>query len=379
MNARTASLGRTALVVGLLGLGASGAAAAAFGIRAFFSAYLVAFVIWLGVAFGALGFELIHALAGGRWGRFARRSLHAAMSTLPIFAVFFVPLALCAKEVYPWADAGRVATDAVLQHKSGYLNVPFFIARAVAYFAVWTLIAVVLYRRSVKRGPAAGSSRAMRVIAGPGVVASALCMTFATIDWLMSLEPHWFSTMFGLLIIAGSMLSGVAFQLLAITQLARRAGAEVERDPLHDLGNLMLVFVMVWAYFSFSQYLIIYAGNTAEDIPWYLRRSEGLWQTLALGLILLHFCVPFVVLLSRRSKRSPQIIAIVALCMLVMRVVEVFWFVAPNFYAATFEPSMLTVIPTVLGIGGVWLFFFLRRYEAPELVAEARLAEEASA
>jgi len=254
-----------------------------------------------------------------------------------------------------------VQHDELLRHKAIFLNTPFFALRAAIYFAVWSGLALALYRRAVRRAGREGSSRGMRILAGPGIVACGLTMTFAAIDWLMSLDPHWTSTMFGLLVIVGALLSGMAFTILIVTS------AEEEREipigALHDLGNLMLVFVLIWAYFSFSQYLIIYAGNMAEETPWYVHRTEGGWQHLALGLIVLHFAVPFVVLLSRRTKRTPKVVRVVALGVLAMRLVELFWFAAPNFYGHHLHVHWMDITAPI-GLGGIWLYYFSRRMAA---------------
>jgi hypothetical protein len=307
---------------------------------------------------------MLHVLTGGGWGQLARRPLHAASSTMPLCAALFAPLFFGLPKLYPWARPEAVAADALLQHKAPYLNAPFFVARAGLYFAVWSVIALVLFRQARVRKAGVGK----KVVAGPGILASALTMTFAAIDWVMSLDPHWYSTMFGALMIVGSLLCGMAFSIVAVVTEAGEG--EVPRDRLHDLGNLLLVFVMLWAYLSFSQYLIIYAGNMAEDVPFYVHRTEGGWQEIALALIVLHFAAPFTVLITRRTKRSPRALRAVALGILAMHLVEIFWFIAPNSTGGKLRVGLLDVAAP-LGVGGVWALWFMRRLRAFSTPARA--------
>jgi hypothetical protein len=364
---------KTALMVGAAGLVVCVLGALISGVDQLLHSYLVGVLFWVGISFGCLGIQMIHVLSGGAWGVLARRPLFAASATMPLCALLFAPLLVGLAHLYPWARPEVMAHDALLQHKAAYLNAPFFVGRAAVYFAVWSALALALYRRGARRGDRERASRSMRVIAGPGILAAGLTMTFATIDWLMSLDPHWTSTMFGLLVIVGSMLSGMAFTIVAVTSGWWRPPAattppndaepELPIGALHDLGNLMLVFVLVWAYFSFSQYLIIYAGNLAEETPWYIHRTEGGWQHVSLALIVLHFAVPFAVLLTRRTKRSPKALRVVALGILAMRLVELFWFVAPNFYGHHLRVHFLDVAAPI-GVGGLWLFWFSRKRAA---------------
>ena len=357
-------LSRRALFVGVGALLLCGVGVATSGKDQFFQSYLIGFTFWFGIAMGCLGLQMIHALTGGRWGVAIRRQMYAASTTLPALGVLFVPLLFGLEALYPWARP-EAATDTIIQHKAIYLNEPFFIGRAVALFVIWSTLALWLYRRSVRRGLHKSPSRRMRIISGPGLLICAITVTVAAIDWLMSLDPHWFSTMFGAIVMAGAMLSGMAFVVVMLIVDAKRRGVAVPIDPLHALGNLLLVFVMIWGYFAYSQYLIIYAGNMAEDAPWYVHRSELGWQYMSLVVILLHFAVPFMILLSRRSKRSPKVVGSVAAAVLLMRLVESFWVAAPNFN------HHLTVhwldVVTPIAIGGLWLAYFFHRFGRPEL------------
>lgn len=367
---------KTALIAGGIGLAAT-LAGAALNTTQFFRSYLFGFLVWFGVAFGCLAIQMIHALSGGRWGALLRRPLYAASTTIPALFVLFLPILAGVTKLYPWAVHGAAEHDALLRHKAPYLNVPFFIARAALCFAVWSLLAMVLYRRAARRvqqsKQAEGKdltepSGAMRRLAAPGLVAGVLTISIAAIDWVMSLDPHWFSTLFGFLLFAGQMLSALAFVVVILRAHADSEGLDLNIDALHDVGNFLLVAVMLWAYLSFSQYLIIYAGNMAEDVPFYVHRQEGGYKRIAQALIVLHFIAPFLILLSRRTKRSPRVLALLALFLFAMRFVETYWMVMPNFNAHALTLHWMDVAAPV-GIGGVWLWVFLRRFDRSEVVS----------
>ena len=344
---------RNCLLVGIAGLAACAAGAAA-NPAAFFRAYLVAYLFWLGIALGCMAIVLIHYLTGGAWGLVIRRVLESGTRTLPLLALAFLPLAFGLRELYEWARPEVVAADALLRHKSTYLNPPFFLVRAAIYLAAWIAVAAVLRRWSPED---AAPPRRLRVLAGPGLAVYGLTMTFAAIDWVMSLEPHWFSTVYGMMFATGQVLAGFAFVIAVTTLLARRAPLAGLVAPNHftDLGNLLLAFVMLWAYLAFAQYLLIWAGNLPEEIPWYLRRQQGGWAAVAVALILFHFAVPFALLLSRAVKRHALLF--VAAGILCMRYVDLFWLVVPDL-----EPHGLSLhwmdVAAPVGLGGVWLATF---------------------
>lgn len=361
----TERLSKSALVVGVIGLVAC---AVGFGVSKdqFFRSYLLGYVYWFGIAFGCLGIQMIHALTGGRWGMGIRRPMFAAAVTLPVLALLFVPLLFGLDSLYQWADPAIVEGDHILQHKAAYLNTPGFIGRALFCFATWSGLAMLLYKRSLQRGLERTPNAKMRVLSGPGLLFCALTMTMASVDWLMSLDPHWFSTMFGVIVIVGQLLSGMAFVIAVVLFDAKQRKDAMSRDHLQDLGNLLLVFTMLWAYVSFSQYLIIYAGNMAEDVTWYADRSGGGWQYMSLTLIILHFAVPFLILVSRRSKRSSSVMGVLVCAILVMRLVENYWVIAPNFHHHSITAHVLDLAAPI-GVGGVWLFWFLKRLGRKEL------------
>jgi hypothetical protein len=360
---------RISLVVGL-----AGAAACAVGAVArpdqFFRSYLWAYSFWVGIPLGCLAIVMLQHLTGGRWGLSLRRLLEAGTRTLPLLAVLFLPILFGMRSLYVWARPEVVATDELLQHKSLYLNGPFFTVRTVVYFALWMGLAGLLNRwsRQQDQVPSEALSRRLQALSGPGVVLYVLTMTFASVDWLMSLEPHWYSTIYGGLLVTGQALVAMSFCItLAILLMPHRPMSDVlTAERLHDMGKLLLAFVMVWAYFAFSQFLIIWAGNLPEEIPYYLRRLQGGWQWLGLLLIGAQFVLPFLLLLSRDRKRDPRRLARVALFLIATRIVDMYWLTAPAFSEALSVHWLDAA--TVAGIGGLWLATFLWQVERRPLL-----------
>src|SRR5204862_4150227 len=282
----------------------------------FLQSYLMAYMLCLGVTLGCLALGMVHQLSGGAWGVLIRRPIGAATRVLPALTLLFLPIVFGMNRLYVWTDAALVARDAALQHKHLYLNTPFFLVRAAVYFAVWNRIAYCLNAWSLEQDRTADPrfARKMQLTSAGGLLAYGLTITFASFDWLMSLEPHWFSTMYGVLIIGGQGLSALAFLIAILVWLSRRPPLDriVAPAHFHDLGNLMLAFVMLWAYFAFSQYLIIYSGNLPEEITWYTRRLFTGWRVIGIALVAFHFALPFLILLSRAVKRNPQLLVKVA-------------------------------------------------------------------
>ncbi len=332
--------------------------------------YLVAFLFWSGIPLGSLAILMLQHITGGAWGAALRRILEASTRTFPLVAVFFLPVLFGAGHLYEWTHDEAVAADAVLQHKRIYLNLPFFAARAGVYFAIWISLAHFLSRWSREQdGGDLTVQRRMENISRGGMLLFTMTMTFASVDWAMSLEPHWFSTIYGILFIGGQILSALAFAIPVASLLAsqRAVGAIISPDRFHDLGKLLLAFVMVWAYFSFSQFLIIWSANLPEETPWYLRRLHSGWQWAAVALIVFHFALPFVLLLSRSLKRSRQWLMAVAMIVLGMRVVDLSWLILPAFERPQ-SPILVTDVLAFVGVGGVWMFFFVRQLRSRPLL-----------
>jgi len=349
------------LAVGIAGLGLC-AIGGAFARDQFFRSYLIAYLFWLGVALGCLPIVMLYHLTGGAWGSVIRRLLESGTRTLPLMALLFLPLFAGLRRLYEWARPEQVAIDVTLVHKTPYLNVPFFVVRVFIYFAAWIVFAFYLDKWSSEqdRSGEISISRRFQLLSGPGLVMYGLTVTFASIDWAMSLEAHWFSTIYGMLFMVGQVLAAFAFVIPALAIMATRKPMADVLSPGHfnDLGNLMLTFIMLWAYVSFSQFLIIWSGNLAEEIPWYLRRMQNGWEWVALLLLLFHFFVPFLLLLSRAAKQRMQVLSIIAVAVLFMRLVDVYWLVDPAFYPSGPVVHWLDVAATA-GVGGVWISAFL--------------------
>ena len=360
-RAEAARIGRGATLVGVLGL--LGCLLGAFlSAGAFFEAYLFAYVFWLGLALGCVALAMAHHLVGGVWGFILRRVLEAGAMTVPLMAALFVPLLFGLHHLYRWTQDDALAASAVLRHKRPYLNIPFFTARAIGYFAIWTALAWFLNRWSRQHdrtGDPALLERLKRLSAG-GLILYVITTFFAGIDWLVSLEPDWYSTVFGFLVIAAQVLATFAFAILVVILLANRPpfAAVLTTQRLNDLGGLLLTATMLWAYMAFSQFLIIWAGNLPTENRWYIHRTTGGWRWLTIALIVLHFALPFVVLLFHRVRSSRRPLAAVAVLLLAMQLIYNFWLVSPSLNNAGIVFRPLDFLAP-LGIGGLWLGTFL--------------------
>jgi hypothetical protein len=347
-----------------------------------FRAWLVAYLLFLSIALGSLALVMIQHLTGGSWGVF-RRILEASSRTIPLLALLFVPVLLGMYSLYPWTHADHVAADRILQEKSLYLNTPFFIVRAVIYFGAWTLMALLLNRWShMQDAGDAGVNVSLQRLSGGGLVVYALTVTAAGVDWIMSLNPHWFSTLFGFLIMGGQGLAALAFTIVVASFLVQREPMVGLLKPshFHDLGKLSLAFVMLWAYFNFSQYMLTYSANLLEGIPYMIARTSHGWQYLAIFLVVFHFAVPFALLLSRDLKRAPSRLVVVAIWLLVVRYADLYMMVTPEF-APTGENLHLLGehggnifvhwldLAAPLAIGGLWLWVFFSELRQRPLLA----------
>jgi hypothetical protein len=337
----------------------------------FFHAYLTAYLFWAGIALGCLAILMLHHLVSGRWGFVIQRLLESAATTLPVLALLFVPLLFGLRELYLWALPEAVAAQAILRHRQPYLNGPFFFGRLVVYFIVWIGLAFLLSKWSLEqdRTAAPDLTRRLRRLSGPGLILYGVTVTFAAFDWVMTLGPQWHSTIFGAVFMVGQGLAALCFIVVVSSWLAKRGplGAVISPGHFHDLGNLILTFVMLWAYMAFSQYLIIWSGNLPDEIPWYVSRMAGGWLWVAMFLIAFHFAVPFLLLLSRATKRRAEILVGVAVGLLCMRLVDLFFIVVPAFHPAGISIHWMDLLAPV-GIGGIWLWAFLGRLQGKSLL-----------
>jgi hypothetical protein len=341
----------------------------------FFAAYLVGYLFWLGIVLGSLGLAMLHHLVGGSWGLVIRRPLEAGAATVPLMALLFVPVALGMPVLYPWARPG--AAEHVSAHlRTAYLNEPLFLARAAGYFSVWTALGLMLAGWSRLQDHTADHrpSRRLQQMSGPGTVILFAASTFAAVDWVMSLEAPWTSTIFGAMLITGEAMATFAAMIVVTAFLStEKPMSEIATpDRLNDLGNLQLAFVMLWAYMSFCQYLIVWSGNLTEEIPWYLKRTRGGWEWVALALVVCQFFLPFFLLLIRENKRHSRSLLGVCVLILLLHWVDLIWLVCPASAEAA-SPRIpwaeigLSAV-TLLGVGGIWVAAFLARLKRLPLV-----------
>jgi hypothetical protein len=354
------ALQRLPLVAGVIGaLGIAGLLALGSGQpQQMLAAWLVAFLFFLSLALGALYLVLILYSVQAGWGIVVRRLGEICASTIPLFALLFVPILLGLRSLYPWTVPGAADHDPLLRWKAPYLNPTFFLARAGLYFAIWSILALV-WARASRRQDATGDlaiSERLRRFSGPALLLLALSQTFASFDWIMSLTPDWYSTIFGVYFFAGAFVSASAL-LSVIVVLLRGAGLlqdVIGVGHLHDLGKMVFAFSCFWAYIAFSQFFLIWYGNIPEETVWYRARLEGSWQAASAILAVGHFIVPFFFFMGRTMKRRPFTLAIGASWVLLMHLLDIHWLVMPTVRKGVAWPSPLEIV-AVLGVGGLFV------------------------
>lgn len=336
--------------------------------------YLFAYVFWVSIPLGCLAILMMHHLTGGWWGYPIRRLLEAGTRTFVAMAVLFLPVLFELGRLYPWdgwSNSGELAHDPSLTFKLRYLTPRFFTLRTVVYFVIWLLLAYFLTKWSDEQD-ATGDPRlesSFEVLSGPGLILWGLAVTYSSVDWVMSLEPLWFSTIYGMIFMIVEALIAMSFVIFVLRRLAAQEPVFKAVTPaqFNDLGNLMLAFVMLWAYLGFSQFLIIWAGNIKDEIPWYMSRAFGGWGVVAAVLIALHFAVPFLLLLQRGMKRRLQALSVVAGIMILLSLVDVYWLVAPAYQKGGPQFQWLDLC-AVIGIGGIWLAVFFAKLKSRPLL-----------
>jgi hypothetical protein len=369
----------------------------------FYRSYLIAFAYWLGISLGCLALAMLYQLVGGLWGLVTRRVFEAGAGTVVLLAIAFVPLVFGLQDLYIWshlppsefwatqisrlglADAYQslypiaIAGDAKLLHKSVYLNTPFVLIRAVLYFAVWIALTLVFSRWSPIRQQSEDrhAPAAMRLSAAAGIVLVGLTFTFASVDWLMSLDAHWYSSIYAFMLAAGGAVGAMSLIIVILAQAARHSELAELIPPgaFNDLGSLLLAFLMLWAYMSFSQFLIIWSGDLPVEISWYITRLGNGWKWIGLLIVLLHFVLPFFLLLSKDRKRSPLGLGMVAAGLLVMHYVDWYWVIAPSYGDGGLRIHWLDAA-ALFGIGGLWLALFAMRLKRRPWLADIELAAE---
>jgi hypothetical protein len=357
LRSRTIAVGAIGLVLSAVGYAMKG--------EAIWQSYLIAYYFWIGLTIGSMAVLMVQYLSGGAWGLVGRRIFEAGTRTLPLMAVLFIPIALKMTTLYSWARP-EALHDEGIQTKALYLNPKFFVLRAVLYFVIWGIFIFLLNKWSREQdtqptqlpGPL---DRRSRVLSGPGLVVYVLTITFMSVDWVMSLDPHWSSTIFGVLTLGGQGLSTLAFTLIVLSAFVkhRPLAGVVSTENIHDLAKLMFAFVLLWAYFSVSQLIIIWSGNLPEEIPFYLERLNGPWAPISILVLIGQFVLPFLLLLSRGLKQDPMKVRWIALLIIVMRIVDITWTIAPVFRHEGSTLSWLDFAVTA-AMGGLWLTYFWR-------------------
>jgi hypothetical protein len=352
-----------ALFAGLVG--AAGLVIAGFlNFQEFLRGYLIAYIYVLGLSLGGMALLMTGHLTGGNWWMLGRRIFEAAVRCIPLLAILFLPILLGAKQLYAWMTMNP-AYDKILSEKVWWLNYHGWTIRAIIYFVIWIALAFFLTRLSWQQDESDSPNiwRRMKVISGIGILLWAWTITFAVVDWGMSLDPHWYSTIYGMIFMIGEALSMMAFTIIMLSVLSKYSPMDevVRPDRLHDVGKLLLAFTMVWAYFSFSQWLIIWMGNLPDEISWFLHRITSGWGYVALLLIFVQFALPFALLLSRDLKRNPKKLIPIALIVILGRWIDLYWYVVPNSLPGQTPPSLhfhWSYIFAVLGLGGIWVAAF---------------------
>lgn len=353
---------------------------AIFGLEQFFESYLYGFLFWLGVALGCLILLLLQNIAGGPWGAMIRRPLEAGVMVIPVMALFFIPVLAGMGYLYEWTDPEVLAANPVIAAKTLYLNVPFFIVRALLYFSVWIGTAWLLVRWSKQQDQQDNPKLAerMRSFSAPGLIFFILTMTFAAFDWGMSLTPDWFSGMYGVIFMIGQAISAVALMIIIVTLFGHFEPLSNVANPkrVQDLGNFLMAFTMFWAYVSVSQLIIIWSNNLPETNTWYVIRLNGFWGWIGAILLLFHFATPFLILFSRWVKRKVRALVVIACWMLIMRLLDIFWILVPTFERDI--PFSLLDVAVVVGIGGIWLAVFIAQLKNKPLLPlhDPRLAAD---
>ncbi|MGA8598996.1 MAG: hypothetical protein WB676_30130 [Bryobacteraceae bacterium] len=325
----------------------------------FFHSYLMGYLFWLGLTLGSMGIVMLQYLTAGAWGIMTRRTLESASRTLPLCVLLFIPIAVGMPWLYDWAHSDLVRNEYVLRHRYIYMNPAMFIVRAIIYFVIWGIFMYFLNKWSAEQDEKGGFETRLARLSAPGLLIYVFTITFAAVDWAESLENNWFSTIWGFLFVAREGLASFAFVIIAMTLLSRREPLASRFKPahLHDLGKLLLVFVMLWAYFEFSQLVIIWSGNLTDEIPWYLHRFATSWGWLGVLLIVFEFIVPFLMLLSRPLKRNAMALCCVVGIIIVMRWVDLMWIVMPEYYQRGFRLTWMDFsVPA--SIGCFWIAVF---------------------
>lgn len=354
--------GRIPLIIGIIAVILS---AAGYFIDSgqFFHSYLIAFIFWCTIGLGGLFFVMIHYLTNATWSLVLRRIGENIMALLPLMAIFAIPILFGLGDLYHWSHSDIVHSDHLLLGKSAYLNIPFFIVRLIIYFAIWIFLSSYLFRLSLRQDNAHHDSILRKAVktSAPGMILFAITVSFFSFDLLMSLDPHWYSTIFGVYIFAGSFLNLLSFMTVNIIYLRKKCALvnEITSEHFRDLGKLIFAFIIFWGYMAFSQYFLIWYGNIPEETVWFLHRWDGSWKIISLILVFGHFVIPFLVLFPMEIKKNIPVMLTVSVWILIMHWIDIYWIVMPSFHHHGVHLSWMD-LTTMAGIGGFFTWRFRR-------------------
>jgi hypothetical protein len=358
-------VGTKALAVGVVGAVAT-VAGAFLDREHFYSSYLAGWLLWYTVASGCLGLLLLHHLSGGKWGIVLRRPMEAAARTIPFVALAALPLLFSLDRIFLWADHAKIEGNHLLEHKAPYLNATAFVGRFVVVMAVFSLYAWLLSKKSAEQDAQGDGGRAYRMqqISSVGLLFFIIATAFVGFDWVMSLDPYWFSSLYGAIFLAGSAIAALAFLILVANFLVGREpmATVYHQKRFHDFGTLLFAFVMFFTYLTLSQFIISYQGNLPEEVVWFEDRFQGAWGYVAYGLLALHFFFPFLVLLHRSVKKRAAMLSAMAGFLLLMRYVDLIWQSRPSLFEYAEHGLGLSWLDLAapVGIGGFFVFLFVR-------------------
>jgi hypothetical protein len=354
--------GKNALMVGVIGLALSMIGYFT-NSHQFFYSYLTSFAFWFTIAMGGLFFVMLHHLTNATWSVVLRRIAENLMSNISLMAILFIPVFFGLKDLYHWSHPELVAADPLLLKKSPYLNVPFFIIRAAIYFGIWLLLSRLLYKTSIDQDKAHSETqiKRFRKISAPGMILFAFTISFAAFDWFMSLDAHWYSTIFGVYIFSGGLLNGLAFITIVTLYLKSKGPFSdiITSEHFHDLGKLLFAFTIFWAYICFSQYFLIWYANIPEETVWFSARWKGAWKFFSLAIIFGHFVIPFFALITRAAKRNLKVMTSIVILLFIVHWIDLYWIVMPNLLTDGAKISWMD-LTTMLGIGGIFMWNYLR-------------------
>jgi len=338
----------------------------------FWQSYLFAYIFWSGLTLGCLGIFFLHNVVGGNWGVAIRRLVEAGLKNLLLAALFAVPIFFALSVLYKWTDATYRAEHFATGHKAAYMNPTWFIIRTVIYYLIWWFSGSRILKMANEHDRTGDHSLFLKIKrrSAPALLIYVVTTSYAFIDWIMSLEPEWYSTIYGWMFTVGMVIMAFSFLLALLVLLSKREpfASFLTRQHYHDIGNLMLAFTMLWAYMSFSQFLIIWAENLPDEIPWYVRRFSGGWGYIAWTIAIFHFFVPFYLLLLRFVKKNPSRLRTLAIWIVIMHILDVYWIVVPAFRQRGLEVYW-TDAAAWIALGGIWLALYIRNLKSRPLLA----------